>query len=111
MMAVVLVVEEHELGLVSGYALPLWPDIGRKDYVYELRNVLCMHSEYELVVFMGDRNERVSWHVDGFCDVHGGHSIDQWNVEGRMLLYFCLLKELCLVHCLRGRNRGMQHSD
>ena len=38
-------------------------------------------------------NEHVGRFVDGF---HGGYAIGQWNLEGRMLLEFCLEKELCV---------------
>ena len=35
-------------------------------------------------------------HHDGFDGLHGGYGVGQRNLEGRMLLEFCLDKELCV---------------
>ena len=42
---------------------------------------------------LGDINGHIGWHFDGLNGVHGVH---QRNLEGRMLLEFCLEKELCV---------------
>ena len=55
-----------------------------------------MHSAGDLVMCLGDPKGHVGRHVDGLDGVHGGYGESQRNMEGRMLLLFCLVKELCL---------------
>ena len=45
---------------------------------------------------MADFSGHIGWHIDGFDRVHGGKGVGQRNLEGRMLLEFCLEKELCV---------------
>ena len=45
------------------------------------------------VLCLGDFNGLVGRHIDG---VHRGYGVGQKNLEGRMLLEFCLEKELCV---------------
>ena len=63
----------------------------------------------DLVMCLGDFNGSFGRHIDGFYGVHGGYGVGQRNLEGRMLLDFCLEKELCVSHAWsRGeRKRGM----
>ena len=49
-----------------------------------------MHYTDDLVVCIGDFNGHVGRHIDG------GHGVGQRNLEGKMLLEFCLEKELCV---------------
>ena len=56
-----------------------------------------MHSADDLVMRLGDFNEH-SRHNDGFDGVNGGYSIWHRNLEGIMLLEFCLEKELCVLN-------------
>ena len=53
-----------------------------------------MHSADDLVMCFGEFNGHIDGHIDGF---HGVYGVGQRNVEGRMLLEFCLEKELCHV--------------
>ena len=55
-----------------------------------------MHSAGDLVMCLGDSNGQVGRHIDGFNGVHGGYGVGQRNLEGRMLIEFCLEKELWL---------------
>ena len=43
-----------------------------------------------------DLNGHVGEHIDGYDGVHGRYRIGQRNLEGRMLLEFCLEKKLWL---------------
>ena len=52
-----------------------------------------MHSAGNLVMCLGDFNGHIGRHI---YRVHGGFDVDQRNLEGRMLLEFCLEKELCV---------------
>ena len=36
--------------------------------------------------------------AEGFEGIHGGYGIEKRNVEGRMLLGFCVQKELCVAN-------------
>ena len=45
---------------------------------------------------LGELNGHVGRHIDGFDWVHGGYGVCQRNLEGIMLLEFCLEKELCV---------------
>ena len=45
---------------------------------------------------LGDFNGHVGRHIDGFDGVHGILGVGQRNLEGRILLEFCLEKELCV---------------
>ena len=46
-----------------------------------------MHSVHDLAMCLGDLNGHVDRHIDG---VHGEYGVVQRNLEGRMLLEFCL---------------------
>ena len=67
-----------------------------------------MHSAGDLVMGLGDFNEHIGRGIDGFDGVHGGYGIGQRNLEGRMLLEFCLEKELCVSNTWskRGKEEG-----
>ena len=53
-----------------------------------------MHSAGDLVMCLGDINGHVGRHIGGFNGDHGGYGVGYRNLEGRMLLEFCLEKEL-----------------
>ena len=55
-----------------------------------------MHSAGDLVMCLGDINGCIGRHIDGSDRVHGGYGVGQKNLEGRMLLEFCLENKLCL---------------
>ena len=52
---------------------------------------------YDLVVCLRDFNGNVGRHIDGCCGVLGRYGVGQRNLEGRMLLEFCLEKELWVL--------------
>ena len=49
-----------------------------------------MHSADDSVMCLCDINGHVGKHIDGYKGAHGGHSVGERNLEGRMLLEFCL---------------------
>ena len=64
-----------------------------KQTVYDLlKGVSYMHSADDLV----DLNGHTGRHIDGFKRVHGVYDVGQRIFVGRMLLEFCLEKELCV---------------
>ena len=70
---------------------------GRKTVFYdELKCEWDMHSAGYLFMCLGDFNGHVSRHFDVIDGVHTGFGVGQRNLEGRMLLEFCLEEELCV---------------
>ena len=51
---------------------------------------------------LGNLNGHVGRHIDGDDE---GNGIDQINLEGRMVVVFCLWKELCQIRSLREEKR------
>ena len=43
---------------------------------------------------LGDFNGNIGRHIDG---VYGGYGVHQKNLEGKMLLTFCMEKELSML--------------
>ena len=64
--------------------------------VTPLKGKCDMYSDVDLVVCLGDINEHVCRHIDGFDGVHGAYGTGQSNIDGRMLFEFCLENELCV---------------
>ena len=96
-MTVVVVFEEDVLRLVCGYAPQSGRSLEFKQSLYdELKCESDVHSADDLVISLGDFNGHVGWHIDEFDGVHGGYGLGQRNLDGRMLLEFCLEKVLCL---------------
>ena len=52
-----------------------------------------MHSAGDLCMRLGDFIGHIGRHISGF---DGEYGVGLWNFEGRMLLEFCLEKELCV---------------
>ena len=65
----------------------------RQSFCDELKGEWEIHSASDLVMCLGDINGHVHRHIDGFDGVHGGYGVGHRNLEGRMLLEFCLEKE------------------
>ena len=57
-----------------------------------------MRSADDLVMCLSDFSGHVGKYIDGFDGFHGAYGVVQWNLEGRMILEFCLEKELCVKH-------------
>ena len=57
-----------------------------------------MHSAGDLVMCLDHFNGQIGRHIDEVVGVHGRYGVDQWNLEGRMLLEFCMEKELCVLN-------------
>ena len=55
-----------------------------------------MHFAGDLVICMGDINGHIGKHIDEVNGVHGGLGVGQTNLAGRLLLEYCLEKELCV---------------
>ena len=55
-----------------------------------------MHSADDLAMYFGDISGHIGRHIDGLDGVCGWYGVGQRNLEGTMLLEFCLEKELCV---------------
>ena len=53
-----------------------------------------MENENEVLICLGDFNGHIG--TDGFEGVHGGFGIGKRNVEGRLLLKYCVEKSMCV---------------
>ena len=74
-----------------------WKKLAKKQhFCNELKGEWDTHSAGDLAMCLGDINGHVGWHIGGLDWVPGGHGIGQRNLEGRMLLEFCLEKESCV---------------
>ena len=84
----------------------------KKERFYDdLRNEWDLHSMGELVLGMGDFNGHVGKRIEGYEGVHGGSGNGERNVGGKMLLEFCVEKELCVANTCMVQNRGEEKSD
>ena len=63
-----------------------------------MKDECSVKSNDELVLGLGDFNERVGKEIEGFEGVHGEYEIGERNAKGRMLLEFCAEKELCVAN-------------
>ena len=85
------------LRLIYAYAPISGRSLEEKQSLYdELKCEWDMHSADDLVMCLFGFNGHVGRYTDGFDGVHGGYGVGQRNLEGRMLLEFCLEKELCV---------------
>ena len=59
---------------------------------------LKLANANEMVLGLGDFNDHVGKCAEGFEGIHGGYVIGKRNVKGRMLLDFCVQKEVCVAN-------------
>ena len=92
----VVVFEEDVLRLICGYAPQFGRSLEEKQSYDELKCEWDMDSADDLAMCLGYLNGHIGRHIDGFDGVHGAIGVGQANLEGRMLLEFCLENELCV---------------
>ena len=79
----------------------LWVEVWKKNSPYnELTSKWNMHCSDDFVMCLGNFNGHVGWNIDGIDGFHGGYGVGLRNVEERMLVEFCLVKELCILNTL-----------
>ena len=105
-MMTVVVFEGDVLRLICGYAPQSGRSLEEKQSFYdELKCEWDMHSADDLVICLGDLNGHVGRHTGGFDGMHGGLGVGQKNLEGKMLLEFCLVKEFCVSNTWSKREK------
>ena len=85
-----VVYEEEVLRQVCGHAPQSGRSLEEKQYFYELKCEWDVHSADDLAMCLCDLNGHVGRHIDDFNGVHGGYCVGQRNLEGRMLLEWCV---------------------
>ena len=89
----VVVFEEDVLRLICGYSPKTGRSLDKKQSFYdELKCEWDIHSASDLVMCLGDFNRLIGRHIDR------GYGVGQMNLEGEMLLGFCLKKKLCVEY-------------
>ena len=74
----------------------------RQSFYDELKCEWDVYYADDLVMCLGN----LDGHVNGIDGVHGGYGVGQRNLEGRMLLEFCLEKELCVSNAWSKREEN-----
>ena len=107
-MMTLVFVEDDALSWICWYAPQSGRGLEEKQSFYdELKCEWDMYSTDDLVMYLCYINGHVDRHIDGFDGVHGRHGKGQRNLEGRMLLEFCLEKELCVSNTWSKREGKM----
>ena len=91
-----LVIAEDVLRLICGYAPQSVRSFEEKQSYDKLKCEWDMQSADDLVMCLGDFNGHVGRHINGFDGLHRGYCVGHRNLEGRMLLEFCLENKLCV---------------
>ena len=93
----VITFDKEVVRIVCVYA----PQCGRsmswnaKFYEEMSRECVVINSN-EVLISLRDFNEHIGKEVDGFEGVYWGFRISKKNVEGRLLLEFCVEKGMCV---------------
>ena len=74
------------------------PESEKGRFYQEMAGEWSMANANEIVLGLGDFKGHVGKCAEGFESIHGGYGIGKRNVEGRMLLDFCVQKELCVAN-------------
>ena len=98
-MGIGLVFGEEVVRVICAYAPQSGkPDSDKELFYEEMAREWSMANANEMVLGLGDFNGHVGKCSEGFEGIHGGYGIGKRNVEGRMLLDFCVQKELCVAN-------------
>ena len=75
--------------------------IQKKRFYEEMAREWSMANANEMVLGLGDFNDHVGKCAEGFEGIHGGYGIGKRNVEGRMLLNFCVQRVECCKYVVQ----------
>ena len=96
-MVVVIIFGIKVVRIVCAYAPQCGRSMSEKERFYEEMARGCeVENANEVLICLGDFNGHIGKEVDGFEGVHGGFGIGKRNLEGRLLLEFCVKKDLCV---------------
>ena len=95
-MVVVIIFGKKVVRIFCAYAPQCGRSMSKKEKFYEEMARGCkVENANEVLICLGDFNGHIGKKVDGFEGVHGGFGIGKRNLEGRLLLEFCVEKDLC----------------
>ena len=98
-MGIGLVFGEEVVRVICAYAPQSGkPDSEKELFYEEMAREWSMANANEMVLGLGDFNGHVGKCAEGFEGIHGGYGIGKRNVEGSMLIDFCVQKELCVAN-------------
>ena len=98
-MATGLVFGEEVVRVMCAYAPQRGkPDSEKERFYEEKAREWSMANANEMVLGLGDFNGHMGKCAEGFKGIHGGYGIGKRIVEGKMLLDFCVQKELCVAN-------------
>ena len=90
-MVMVIIFVKKVVRIVCAYAPKCGKSMSEKEKFYEEMAKGCeVENENEVLICLGDFNGHIGKEVDGFEGVREGFGIGKRNVEGRLLLEFCL---------------------
>ena len=96
-MVVVIIFGEKVVRIVCVYAPQCGRLMSEKEKFYEeMGRGSEVENANEVLICLGDFNGHIGKEVDGFEGVHEGFGIGKRNLEGRLLLEFCVEKDLCV---------------
>ena len=94
-MVVVIIFGKKVVRIVCAYSPQCGRSMSEKEKFYEEMARGCeVENANEVLICLGDFNGHIGKEVDGFEGVHGGFGIGKRNLEGRLLLEFCVEKDL-----------------
>ena len=98
-MGIGLIFGEEVVRVICAYAPQSGkPDSEKEVFYEEMARDWSMANANEMVLRLGDFNGHVGKCAVGFEGIHGEYGTAKRNVEGRMLLDFCVQEELCVAN-------------
>ena len=96
-MVVVIIFGKKVVRIVCEYAPQCGRSMSEKKKFYEKLARGCeVENANEVLICLGDFNGHIGKEVDGFEGVHRCFGIGKRNLEGKLLLEFCVKKDLCV---------------
>ena len=96
-MVVVIIFGKKVVRIVCAYAPQCGRSMSQKEKFYEEMVRGCeVENASKVLICLGDFNGHIGKEVEGFEGVHGGFGIGKRNLDGRLLLEFCVEKDLCV---------------
>ena len=103
---VVIIFGKKVVRIVCAYAPQCGRSMSEKEKFYEEMARGCeVENANEVLICLRGFNGHIGKEVDGFEGAHGGFGIGKRNLERRLLLEFCVEKDLCVGNsCFKKKN-------
>ena len=93
-MVVVIIFGKEVVRIVCAYAPQCGKSVSENKFYEEMARGCEVENANEVLICLGDFNGHIGKEVDGFESFYGGFGIGKRNLEGRLLLEFCVEKDL-----------------